>query len=114
VCEKSITQQSIEGGIAAYGAHFAPQIPPSHIVSTRVDIEALISMFMVLAPSFRGLYDAAPRVSGSGDRDGGAVRRAPREHSIDHEADRGSNEPIEQSTDPARITRYVQGRHQNC
>src|SRR5262245_5315602 len=42
--------------------------------------------------------------SGSGDGAREAAHRAPREHSNDHEADRGPNEPIEQSIDPARIT----------
>src|SRR5215470_17724330 len=68
---------------------------------TRVDIDALISKFMVGHPP--SVLFATPRLElRFRDGNGGATHRAPREHSNDHEAYRGSNEPIEQSVDPAR------------
>ena len=52
------------------------------------------------APSFCGLSDAAPRTPVPVTATAGPNTRAPREHSNDYEAYRGSNEPIEQSIDP--------------
>src|SRR5262249_53905507 len=56
---------------------------------------------LLLSPLRRRISSA-----GSGNGGGGAQRRTPREHSVDDEADRGSNEPIEESIVPiAEISR---------
>src|SRR5262245_5020296 len=74
-------------------------------------IKTLISTFMGGHPPLSPLRR---RASSSGSADGGGAHRAPREHSVDDEAYRGSNQPIEESIDRARITRHVRRRHQDC